>query len=81
MSLLIQEMVFSEQSFVIHSQNPFNQSSLGPNTQVYMELAVGLGETLASASQKGTPYRVVYDWAAESCKIIAFSSFSHALFA
>lgn len=74
-------MVHSAQSFVIHSQNPFYQSSSGPNSQVYMELAVGLGETLASANQKGTPYRLVYDWAAETCKIVSFSSFSHALFA
>ena len=46
MGILIQRMIDSQMSFVIHSVNPMTDD---PN-QVYMELAIGQGETLASAS-------------------------------
>lgn len=48
---------------------------------MYIELAVGQGETLASANQTGTPYRMVYDKTARQAEILAFSSYSFGLFA
>jgi hypothetical protein len=50
-------MIDSVFSFIIHSTNPMTDDS----NQVYIELAVGQGETLASANQTGTPYRLIYD--------------------
>jgi phosphoenolpyruvate synthase/pyruvate phosphate dikinase len=50
-------MIDSEFSFIIHSTNPINDNK----DEVYMELAVGQGETLASANQTGTPYRMIYN--------------------
>lgn len=57
MGILIQVMIDSQFSFIIHTTNPINDNQ----NQVYMEIAVGQGETLASANQQGTPYRMIYD--------------------
>ena len=57
MAILVQRMVDSEVSFIIHSVNPITDDP----SQVYIELAIGQGETLASANQTGTPYRLIYD--------------------
>ena len=46
MSVLIQQQIHSDFSFIIHTRNPVNQNS----NEVYIEVAVGLGETLASAN-------------------------------
>ena len=47
MGVLVQEMVDARYSFIMHSRNPINDCS----HEVYIELAVGQGETLASANQ------------------------------
>ena len=47
MAILVQRMIDSEVSFIIHSVNPINEDP----SQVYIELAIGQGETLASANQ------------------------------
>ena len=46
MSVLIQEQIHSDLSFIIHTSNPISKNS----DEVYIEIAVGLGETLASAN-------------------------------
>lgn len=46
MAILVQRMVDSEVSFIIHSVNPITDDP----SQVYIELAIGQGETLASAN-------------------------------
>jgi phosphoglucan,water dikinase len=75
MAVLIQKMLAPDHSFIIHTTNPINHS----RREVYIELAVGLGETLASASVRGTPYRLVYDKESGSVTTLAFASFSQAL--
>ena len=45
MAVLVQEQISPSYSFVLHTKDPFSASDL-----MYAELAVGLGETLASAS-------------------------------
>ena len=46
MAVLVQQMVNSQFCFVIHTTNPVTDNS----DEVYIELAVGQGETLASAN-------------------------------
>lgn len=46
MAVLIQQQILSEFSFIIHTCNPMTKNQ----NEVYIELAVGLGETLASAN-------------------------------
>jgi phosphoglucan,water dikinase len=46
MGILVQEMIDSQISFIIHTKNPVDSNA----NQVYMEVAVGQGETLASAN-------------------------------
>ena len=77
MAVLVQQMIDSEFSFIIHSTNPMTDDK----NQVYIELAVGQGETLASANQTGTPYRLIYDKTSQKCQIVSFSSYSFGLFA
>ena len=48
--------------------------------EVYIELAVGQGETLASANQQGTPYRVIYNKTSKKVKIVSFANYSFGLF-
>jgi phosphoenolpyruvate synthase/pyruvate phosphate dikinase len=47
--------------------------------ECYVELVVGLGETLASAAARGTPYRLLCDKESGRTTPLAFASFSHAL--
>lgn len=75
MAVLIQELVVPEFSFILHSENPINHSP----QEVYLEMAVGLGETLASGREPGTPLRMVYDLRNEAVEVLSFASFSHAL--
>jgi phosphoenolpyruvate synthase/pyruvate phosphate dikinase len=44
-----------------------------------MELAVGLGEVLASGALRGLPYRMTYNTRTHELKILTFASFSEAL--
>jgi phosphoglucan, water dikinase len=74
MAVLIQEMVAAEYSFIMHTANPIN----GNRDEAYIELAVGLGEVLASASAPGSPYRLVLGKSSGETQILAFASFSSA---
>ena len=71
MAVLVQQMIDSEYSFIIHSTNPINDDK----NQVYIELACGQGETLASANQSGTPYRAIYDKKTKAAEVVAFSNY------
>ncbi len=75
MAVLLQPMLAPEYSFVIHTANPVN----GDRRQVYIELAVGLGETLVSAANHGSPYRFVYDKETGATRLLAFANLSQAL--
>jgi phosphoglucan, water dikinase len=74
MAALIQEMVVPDFSFVLHTVNPINNRT----DEVYAEIVVGLGETLASAAIRGSPYRLVCDKASGAATTLAFANFSQA---
>jgi phosphoglucan,water dikinase len=75
MAVLIQEMVPPELSFIMHTADPVT----GSRDQAAVELAVGLGETLASAVQPGSPYRLLCDRKGRQARLIRLASFSFAL--
>ncbi len=75
MAVFIQKMIVPEFSFIMHTVNPVTYNT----EEIYIELAVGLGETLASAGAPGVPYRIVFNKQTKQARILAFASFSHAL--
>eukprot|EP00347_Sterkiella_histriomuscorum_P002420 403368223 len=77
MSVLIQQQIHSDFSFIIHTQNPMNNNQ----NEIYIEVAVGLGETLASANQQGTPYRLCFNKTTQEAHILSFANYSMGLFA
>ncbi|NVM20951.1 MAG: TIM barrel protein [Desulfobacterales bacterium] len=75
MSVLIQPMLPPEYSFIMHTVNPISHNT----DEIYVELAVGLGETLASGQTPGTPYRMACNKHTGDVRMAAFASFSHAI--
>jgi phosphoglucan,water dikinase len=75
MAVLVQELVEPDLSFVMHTVDP----STRDRQIAYAELAVGLGETLASASQPGTPYRLRCNRSTGKAALTNCASFSCAL--
>jgi len=79
MGVLIQPMVYMEGkcfAFIAFSKHVVENDA----GSVYMEVCVGLGETLASANEPGTPYRLVVQKAKPNAvKILSLASFSRAL--
>ncbi len=75
MSVIIMQMTEPEFCYVIHTINPINSNK----NEVYIEMAIGLGETLASSDQKGAPYRLIYNRNEDTVNIINLSSFSYEL--
>ncbi len=75
MAVLIEQMLTPDFSFVLHTVNPINQHP----REVYAEIAVGFGETLASAAARGSPYRLVCDKTSGETVTLALASFSQAL--
>ena len=75
MAVLIQQMLTPELSFIMHTVNPVNCDS----GEIYIELAVGMGETLASGAVRGSPYRMVCNKSTDEMRMIAFANFSHAI--
>jgi phosphoglucan,water dikinase len=75
MAVLIQEMLAPDWSFVLHTTNPVN----GDPRELYAEVAVGLGEALASAAIAGNPYRFGCDKESGALRTLAFANFSQAL--
>lgn len=75
MAVLVQAMVDPALSFVMHTVDPATKD---PET-AYVELAFGLGETLASACQPGTPYRLRCHRPTGETTLVNCASFSYAL--
>ncbi len=75
MAVLIQELLEPELSFVMHSADPVT----GDGHRCWVELAVGLGETLVSAAQPGNAYRLICDRHTGKVELTACASFSMAL--
>jgi phosphoglucan,water dikinase len=75
MAVLIQQMLTPDFSFVLHTVNPLNCNP----REVYAEIAVGLGETLASGGERGSPYRLICDKISGATTTLALANFSHAL--
>jgi phosphoglucan,water dikinase len=63
-----------EVSFVIHTVNPASLK----RDELYAEIVVGLGETLVSATDAGSPYRLCCDKTTGAVKILGFANFSQA---
>jgi phosphoglucan,water dikinase len=75
MAVLIQEMIIPDLSFIMHTADPLT----GSRDQASVEVAVGLGESLASANQPGTPYRLLCDRQTGRTRLRSLASFSWAL--
>ncbi len=75
MGVLIQEVVEAEFSFVLHTANPVT----GMRGEAGIELAVGFGETLASANQAGTPCSLKYSQATSKAEVLRCADISRAL--
>lgn len=75
MGVLVQEMIDPEFSFVIHTVNPITKD----HNEVYIELAIGMGETLASARQRGSPYKIVFRKKENLLLINNYASFSFSI--
>lgn len=75
MAVLIQEMINPESCFIIHSVNPISHNL----NEVYIEMAIGQGETLASAYQRGSPYRIIFHKDNSTISVLNYASFSFAI--
>ena len=73
MAVIIMQMTEPDFCYVIHTMNPIN----GNSNEVYLELAVGLGETLAQSNQKGAPFRLIYNRSEDSLNVINLSSYNY----
>jgi len=74
MAILVQELLVPDYSFVLHTVNPMNNNP----AEIYLELAVGLGEILASAGQPGVPLRMICRKDTGAARLLAFADFSRA---
>jgi phosphoglucan,water dikinase len=75
MAVLVQELVWPDLSFIMHTANPLT----GDREEAMVELAVGLGETLASSRSPGTPYRLLCHRKTGAVRLHCCSTFSVAL--
>ena len=75
MAVLVQQLVVPDWSFIMHTVDP----SATDGNRAYVELAVGLGETLASAVQPGTPYRLRCERPSGQVALVNCASFSYGL--
>src|SRR5262249_4096643 len=73
MAVLVQELMVPDVSFIMHTVNP----QTGDRDEAVAELAIGLGEVLAS-STPGTPYRLVCHRKTDAVRLLACASFSFA---
>jgi phosphoenolpyruvate synthase/pyruvate phosphate dikinase len=67
-------MVEAQVAFIMHTKGVEGEDA------VMIEVCEGQGEVLASANEKGTPYRLVYDKKKKLCSVTAWGSYSHGLF-
>jgi phosphoglucan,water dikinase len=75
MAVLIQAMMAPDLSFIMHTVNPVN----GNEDEILIELAVGLGETLASGREPGSPFRMAYHKKTGDIEILSFANYSFLL--
>lgn len=73
MAILVQEMLPADYAFIVHTSNPSDPE------QMFAEMTRGLGETLASAEQRGSPYRFVYNEAEDKLRVVSVASYSFGL--
>ncbi|GBG79977.1 hypothetical protein CBR_g30239 [Chara braunii] len=74
MGVLVQELLTPSLSFVLHTRSPID----GNEDMVHAELALGLGETLASGT-RGTPWRLAVNKLTGQVRTLAFANFSESL--
>jgi phosphoglucan,water dikinase len=74
MAILVQKLISPDYSFVLHTVDPVT----GKADELYAELVVGLGETLASAAVAGSPYRARCNKKSGGCEILGYANFSQA---
>ena len=74
-AVLIQQMLIPELSFIMNTVNPVDHQ----RDEACVELAVGLGETLASGRIPGAAYRMGCNKHTGTVRMRAFASFSQAL--
>lgn len=72
MAVLIQPVVPADLSFIMVTRSPFDAR------EIYVELAAGLGETLASAMSEGSPFRVHLQREGTQVRLAAYSSYVEA---
>lgn len=72
MAVVVQQMVRSEMSFVAFSRDPVSKDA----EWMYIEVAVGMGETLASGGVEGTPYRLRVRRSSLAVETVSFASVS-----
>jgi phosphoglucan,water dikinase len=75
MAVLLQELVRPDVSFIMHTANSMTLD----RDEILVELAVGLGEVLASSSLPGTPYRLTAHRKSGEVRLRSCASFSLAL--
>lgn len=73
MGVLVQEMASADVSFVLHTRHP----TTGDDGVLVAELAVGLGETLASGT-RGTPWRLEVTKGTGAVNVTSFSNLGQA---
>lgn len=89
MSVVVQELVTPYLSFVMHTRWPLSyvpyavehcarglEEKFIPDNWIYVELALGHGEILASGCVRGTPHRLVIHKTTDVYQVLAFSTYS-----
>ncbi|MCR4337725.1 MAG: PEP/pyruvate-binding domain-containing protein, partial [Candidatus Omnitrophica bacterium] len=78
MAVLVQEMVPSDYSFVIHTRNPFGD---GDADEMLLELVQGLGEALVSGAEEyeGSPHRFAYHRRTGVIRVLSYADKDHRL--
>ncbi len=65
MAVLVQQQLSPDLSFVLHTVSPLD----GDKDTMYAELAVGLGETLASGT-RGSPWRLAVNKSTGAVRVV-----------
>jgi phosphoglucan,water dikinase len=73
--VLLHELVKPDLSFIMHTANPLT----GNRGEALVEVAVGLGEVLASTPVPGTPYRLACDRTTGAVELLSCATFGVAL--
>jgi phosphoglucan,water dikinase len=74
-AVLIQQMLIPELSFIMHTVDPVDHQ----RDEACVELAVGLGETLAGGKIPGAAYRMGCNKRTGAVRMLVFASFSQAI--